>query len=44
LAIVNRGGGSALEVVELADRIKARVLDVFGVELLPEPILIGFAS
>lgn len=42
LAIINRGGGTAREVVELADLIKSRVLDAFGVELTPEPVFIGF--
>jgi UDP-N-acetylmuramate dehydrogenase len=42
LAIVNRGGGNAREVIELADMIRARVLDCFGVRLTPEPLFIGF--
>lgn len=42
LAIINRGGGTAREVLELCDIIKARVLDCFGVALLPEPVLVGF--
>jgi UDP-N-acetylmuramate dehydrogenase len=41
LAIVNRGGGTAREVGELADMIRDRVLDIFGVHLTPEPIFIG---
>jgi UDP-N-acetylmuramate dehydrogenase len=42
LAIVNRGGGLAREVVELAGRIKIRVRDTFGVTLVPEPLFVGF--
>jgi UDP-N-acetylmuramate dehydrogenase len=42
LAIVNRGGGTAREVVELVREIRARVEDAFGVLLVPEPSFIGF--
>jgi UDP-N-acetylenolpyruvoylglucosamine reductase len=35
LAIVNRGGGTAAEVVELVRMIQDVVRDVFGVELNP---------
>jgi UDP-N-acetylmuramate dehydrogenase len=41
LAIVNRGGGSAREVVELKELIEAHVLDRFGISLTPEPVFIG---
>jgi UDP-N-acetylenolpyruvoylglucosamine reductase len=41
LAIINLGGGTAREVVELAAEIKSRVLDRFGVTLTPEPIFVG---
>ena len=41
LAIINRGGGTAREVEELAAEIKSRVLDRFGVLLTPEPIFVG---
>jgi UDP-N-acetylmuramate dehydrogenase len=44
LAIINRGGGTAREVVELADHIRRRVLDTFGLELKPEPVFVGFDS
>jgi UDP-N-acetylmuramate dehydrogenase len=43
LAIVNRGGGTAAEVVELVRMIQSRVREVFGVEIYPEPNFIGFA-
>jgi len=42
LAIVNRGGGTAGEVVELKELIQKRVLEEFGVELTPEPVFVGF--
>ena len=42
LAIINRGGGTAREVLDLASRIKARVRDAFGVSLTPEPVFVGF--
>jgi UDP-N-acetylmuramate dehydrogenase len=42
LAIINRGGGAAREVVELKEQIQSRVLDTFGVALTPEPIFVGF--
>ncbi len=42
LAITNRGGASAKEVVELAALIQQRVANTFGVNLQPEPNLVGF--
>jgi UDP-N-acetylmuramate dehydrogenase len=42
LAIVNRGGATAAEIVGLKAEIQARVLAEFGIELKPEPVLIGF--
>jgi UDP-N-acetylmuramate dehydrogenase len=42
LAIINRGGGTAREVVELKEMIQGRVLDQFGVALTPEPVFVGF--
>ena len=44
LALINRGGGTAREVVELVREIRARVEDAFGVLLVPEPSFIGFAA
>jgi UDP-N-acetylmuramate dehydrogenase len=44
LAVINRGGGTAREVVELVELIQSRVREKFGVELHPEPNFIGFAS
>lgn len=44
LAIVNRGGGAASEVVELKELIQKRVLEEFGVALTPEAVFIGFGE
>jgi UDP-N-acetylmuramate dehydrogenase len=41
LAIVNRGGASAEDIVELARYVQTRVFSEFGVRLQPEPILVG---
>jgi len=42
LAIVNRGGATAAEIVALKDEIQHRVFDEFGIMLEPEPALVGF--
>jgi UDP-N-acetylmuramate dehydrogenase len=42
LALVNRGGGTAAEVLELVEQIQNRAKRLFGIELVPEPNLIGF--
>lgn len=42
LAVVNRGGGTAREVVELVTLVQDRVRKKFGVEIHPEPNFIGF--
>lgn len=42
LAITNRGGASADEIAELARYIQERVAAKFGINLVPEPNLIGF--
>jgi UDP-N-acetylmuramate dehydrogenase len=41
LALVNRGGATTAELLELAHRIAARVNAVFGVQLTPEPVFVG---
>src|SRR5271166_1537786 len=43
LAIVNRGGATAAEIIALKDEIQARVSAEFGVQLQPEPVFVGFA-
>lgn len=42
LAITNRGGATAEQVLELARFIQTSVSNRFGVNLIPEPNLIGF--
>ncbi len=41
LALTNRGGGSADDVVALARELRDGVRAKFGIELHPEPVLIG---
>ena len=43
LAIVNRGGAQAHDIVSLRDEIQKKVFDVWGVQLQPEPVFVGFA-
>ena len=40
LAIVNRGGATASEVLALATQIQDRVRDKLGIELVPEPVIV----
>ncbi len=42
LALINRGGATAGEVLALADAIKTGVQSQFGIELEREPVLVGF--
>jgi UDP-N-acetylmuramate dehydrogenase len=42
LAIVNRGLALSAEIVALKDEIQERVRAEFGIELQPEPVLVGF--
>ena len=42
LAITNKGGATAEQVVELATFIQTQVSNRFGINLVPEPNLIGF--
>lgn len=41
LALTNRGGATAKEVLALAAYVRDRVRDVFGVTLVNEPVLVG---
>lgn len=43
LAIVNRGGATAAEVVSLKDQIQQRVEEIWGVRLETEPVMVGFS-
>ncbi len=42
LAIINKGGATAEEIVELARYVQERVAARWGINLIPEPNLIGF--
>ena len=44
LALVNKGGAKADDVLRLARKIRARVRERFGVELAPEPVFLGFPN
>lgn len=41
LALTNRGGASADEVVALARTVRDGVREAFGITLVPEPVLVG---
>jgi UDP-N-acetylmuramate dehydrogenase len=41
LAIINRGGASAAEVLVLKEEIQQRVEEIWGVRLQPEPVMVG---
>jgi UDP-N-acetylmuramate dehydrogenase len=42
LAIVNRGGATAAEIIALKDEVQSGVRDTFGIDLHPEPVMVGF--
>jgi UDP-N-acetylmuramate dehydrogenase len=42
LAIINRGGATAAEIIALKDEIQRRVSEEFEIGLAPEPVLVGF--
>ncbi len=42
LAIINRGGASAQDILDLMRLIQSRVEDIFGIALQPEPVFVGF--
>jgi UDP-N-acetylmuramate dehydrogenase len=44
LAIVNRGGATAAEILGFARRVREAVVERFGVALAAEPVLIGFSE
>jgi UDP-N-acetylmuramate dehydrogenase len=41
LALVNRGGARTEDLIRVARAVRDRVRDQFGVELVPEPVLVG---
>lgn len=42
LALTNRGGATAAEILQLAREIRDGVKDTFNIVLQPEPVLVGF--
>lgn len=42
LAIVNRGGATAKDILALKNEIEQKVFEVWGVRLQPEPVFVGF--
>jgi UDP-N-acetylmuramate dehydrogenase len=42
LALVNRGGATAAEIIEFKNNVQEAVFKVFGVQLHPEPVFVGF--
>jgi UDP-N-acetylmuramate dehydrogenase len=41
LALINRGGASAADVLAVKDQIQHRVQEIWGVRLDPEPVFVG---
>ena len=44
LALVNLGGAAAAEILELKNAIQSGVSERFAIELVPEPIFVGFEA
>jgi len=44
LAIVNRGGATASDIITLKNQIQRAVFDRFGIVLRPEPVFVGFEN
>jgi UDP-N-acetylmuramate dehydrogenase len=44
LAIINTGGASATEILQLAEYVQVRVSNKYAINLVPEPNLIGFPT
>lgn len=44
LAIVNRGGATAHDIIALKNEIEQKVFEVWGVRLEPEPVFVGFGQ
>jgi len=42
LAIVNRGGAKAADIVALRNEVQKKVFDAWGISLQPEPVFVGF--
>ncbi len=44
LALVNRGGATAADLLKLKNLVQAKVRDAFVIELEPEPVFVGFST
>jgi len=42
LAIVNRGGATAKEIIAFKNEVEQKVFETWGVRLQPEPVFVGF--
>ena len=42
LAIVNRGKATADDILALKEHIQGRVEEIWGIQLEPEPVFVGF--
>jgi UDP-N-acetylmuramate dehydrogenase len=42
LALINRGGASAQDILDLMQRIQSNIRDLFGLDLQAEPVFVGF--
>jgi UDP-N-acetylmuramate dehydrogenase len=42
LALVNKGGAKSEDILRLAQEIRSRVHEKFGIKLAPEPVFLGF--
>jgi len=42
LALINRGGATASNIIELKNLIQQKVATRFGIDLVPEPVFVGF--
>jgi len=43
-AILNLGGATAMDVLQLAAEIKRGVRNAFGISIVPEPVFVGFGA
>jgi len=44
LAIVNHGAARAADIVALKDEVQKKVIGEFGIQLVPEPVFVGFET
>lgn len=44
LALVNRGGATAADLLRLKELVESRVRETFAIQLQPEPVFVGFTA